>query len=106
MKTHSAKPGDGGRRFVGAGIKFCTALFLTFPLANSADACTACMGDANSNLGDAANGAIFLMLGLLAIVFGLLGAFGFYLYRRSLAPLPPHVELSEGLNAQAEPGTF
>lgn len=84
----------------------CAALFLSFALAGPADACTACMGDSNSNLADAANGAIFLMLGVLAAVFGLLGAFGFYLYRRGLAPLPPHVEFSDGLNPQGEPGTL
>ena len=74
---------------------FGAALFISFALASSAGACTACMGDGSSNVGEAANGAIFLMLGLLGIVFGLLGAFAIYLYRRGLAPLPPHVELSE-----------
>ena len=109
MKTNPANPDEtkfrGGRRSVGAGElrkpTFCAALFLSFALASSAEACTACMGDANSNFGEAANGAIFLMLGLLAVVFSLLGAFAFYLYRRALAPLPPHVEFT--LDAQAEP---
>jgi hypothetical protein len=80
---------------LGLRKSFCAALFISFALASSADACTACMGDGGSNVGEAANGAIFLMLGVLAVVFGLLGAFGIYLYRRALAPLPPHVELSE-----------
>ena len=110
MKTNPANE-SGGRsrgRGIGAGklrkSTFCAALFVSFALASSAEACTACMGDANSNFGEAANGAIFLMLGLLAVVFSLLGAFGFYLYRRALAPLPPHVEFTDGLDPQAEPG--
>lgn len=109
MKKTLTKTGEtqlgGGRRFVGASElqAFCAALLASVVLASSAEACTACMGDSNSNFAEAANGAIFLMLGVLAGVFGLLGAFGFYLYRRGLAPLPPHVEFSEGLGTQAEP---
>jgi hypothetical protein len=62
-------------------------------LPQEALACSACMGDPNSNIAKGANAAIFLMLGLLLIVFGLLGAFALYLYKRSSAPLPPHAEL-------------
>jgi hypothetical protein len=70
----------------------------------SVRACAACMGDPNSDVAGAANGAIFLMLGCIGGVLGLLSAFGLYLYRRSLAPLPPHVELAENLGAPSEGG--
>jgi hypothetical protein len=67
-----------------------------------ANACSACMGDPNSNVAKGANGAIFLMLGLLACVFLLLGAFAFQLYRCSRRPIPPHAELGD---ADAQPST-
>jgi hypothetical protein len=68
-------------------------------------ACTVCMGDPNSNLARGANAAIFLMLGVLAGIFSLLGAFGVYLYRKAKAPTPPHAELGEAISAPpaAEP---
>lgn len=67
-----------------------------------ANACSACMGDPNSNIAKGANGAIFLMLGLLMCVFSMLGAFAYQLYRYSKRPLPPHVELG---NSDAQPST-
>jgi hypothetical protein len=60
----------------------------------SADACAACMGDPNSDIAGAANAAVFSMLGLISGVLGLISAFGYSLYRRSLAPVPPHAELT------------
>lgn len=70
-------------------------LVLAFVLAPQlASACTVCMGDPNSSTAQAANAAIFLMLGVLAIVFSMLGAFAYALYRRAQQPLPPHAELS------------
>jgi hypothetical protein len=65
-----------------------------------AHACAACMGDPNSNIAKGANAAIFVMLGLLAGVFALVGAFIYNLYRRSKMPLPPHAELGETLNVK------
>lgn len=67
-----------------------------------ANACSVCMGDPNSNIAKGANGAIFLMLGVLAMVFLLLGSFAYQLYRTSKRPLPPHVELGD---ADAQPST-
>ena len=67
-----------------------------------ANACTACMGDPNTNIAKGANAAIFLMLGLLGGMFALLGAFAFALYRRSRAPVPPHAEIGDGIDPQAE----
>jgi hypothetical protein len=80
-------------------------LALVFAAPQAAQACTACMGDPNTNIAKGANAAIFLMLGVLAGMFGLLIAFGVYLYRRSLAPAPPHAELGNGLEPQIEGGT-
>ncbi len=68
-------------------------LILTLAFAPQlASACSVCMGDPNSNIARGANAAIFLMLGVLAAIFGLLGAFAFTLYRRAKLPLPPHAE--------------
>ena len=57
-------------------------------LPQSAHACAACMGDPNSNIAGAANGAIFMMLGCIGGVLALLSVFGFTLYRRAQAPVP------------------
>ena len=73
-------------------------------LPQSASACAACMGDPNSNIAGAANGAIFMMLGCIGGVLALLSVFGFTLYRRAQAPVPPHVELAENIGAQPEGG--
>lgn len=69
-----------------------------------ASACSVCMGDPNSNIARGANAAIFLMLGLLGGVFSLLGGFGFYLYKQSKMPTPPHVELGDDINPQPTGG--
>ena len=68
------------------------ALFLVF--SSNASACSACMGDPNSNIGSAVNGAIFLMLGFIGGMLALLGAFAFYLMKRASSPLPPHAEFA------------
>lgn len=66
-------------------------LVIAFSPAN-VQACSACMGDANSNIAGAVNGAIFLMLGFIGGMLALLGGFAFYLMRRASRPLPPHAE--------------
>jgi hypothetical protein len=81
-------------------LRFLVLLSLAAP--QVASACTACMGDPNSNLAKGANAAIFLMLGVLAMMFLLLGTFAYQLYRHSKRPLPPHVELGD---ADAQPST-
>jgi hypothetical protein len=52
------------------------------------------MGDPNSNIAGAVNGAIFLMLGFIGGMLALLGAFAFYLVKRANGPLPPHAEFA------------
>ena len=60
-------------------------------LPTAASACTACMGDPNSKTAGAINAAIFLMLGVLALMLGSLVAFAWYLSRRASAggTVPP-----------------
>lgn len=60
----------------------------------TAAACTTCMGDVNSKSAGAMNAAIFLMLGCIGGVLGLLVVFGLTLMKRANAPLPPHAEFS------------
>ncbi|MEQ1860595.1 MAG: hypothetical protein ABMA13_11725 [Chthoniobacteraceae bacterium] len=60
-----------------------------------ASACSVCMGDPNSNVAKGANAAIFLMLGVLATMFSLLGAFALGIYRRSKLPPPAHTEFQQ-----------
>ncbi len=71
------------------------AAFVVFPAA--ADACSACMGDVNSRTAPATNDAIFLMLGVIALMFSSLAAFAFYLFKRSRDPLSAHVEAAESV---------
>ncbi len=58
----------------------------------TAAACATCMGDTNSKSAGAMNAAIFLMLGCIGGVLGLLTAFGLTLMKRASAPLPAHSE--------------
>ena len=66
----------------------------------AARACTVCMGDSNSNFASAANGAIFLMFGAIGSMLAALSGFGFYLYKRASAPIPPHIQLVEELRRE------
>jgi hypothetical protein len=66
---------------------------LATALIQDASACTACMGDSTGPIGEAANGAIFVMLGVLALVLGLISLAGYSLVKRANLPMPPHVEL-------------
>lgn len=50
--------------------------------AGEAQACPMCMGGADSNNGPALNGAIFLMLGCLGLMFSGIGAVAYGIWRR------------------------
>ena len=67
-------------------------------LPSAAHACTVCMGDSNSNFASAANAAIFLMFGAIGSMLAALSGFGFYLYKRASAPIPPHIQLVEEMS--------
>ncbi|NBV33061.1 MAG: hypothetical protein EBR81_04505 [Proteobacteria bacterium] len=60
-------------------------------------ACTVCMG-ANGPLGEAANGAIFVMLGVLFLVLGLISLVGYSLVKKGQAPLPAHAEFGSEIS--------
>ena len=65
-------------------------------------ACTVCMGANGSAIGEAANGAIFVMLGVLALVLGLIVVAGYSVVRRGRLPVPPHAELLRSMtNSEA-----
>lgn len=68
--------------------------FALTQLPTTAVACTVCMGDPNSKTAGAINGAIFLLLGFIFTVLGLLVVFGLTLMKRAAAPLPAHAEFS------------
>ena len=76
------------------GVSIVVAMGAAVP---NAQACTVCMG-ANGALGEAANGAIFVMLGVLFTVLGLISMVGFSLVRRGQAPLPAHAEFSSAIS--------
>jgi hypothetical protein len=66
-------------------------------LAQVANACTVCMGG-DSTVGEAANGAIFVMLGVLCAVLGFISVVGYMIVRKGQMPLPPHAELVRSLS--------
>ena len=76
---------------------FCLLTLLHFYPAH-VHGCTACMGASNSPLGEAANGAIFVMLGVLGLVLGLISLVGYSLVRRARLPIPPHQELVRSIS--------
>jgi len=59
----------------------------------AARACDACMGGKDPNIRPAVNGAIFFMLGLVAMMAGLVGLFMRYLVKRGRMPVAAHDEL-------------
>lgn len=67
-----------------------------------ANACTACMGDANSKVGPAMNAAIFVMLGCIGFMLSSLAGFGIYLMKRASAPIPPHADIAQMPNIPEE----
>ena len=60
-----------------------------------------CMGGADSHNGQALNGAIFFMLGMLGVVFAGVGGVVYSMVRRARNPLPPHVQLVASLPEDA-----
>lgn len=79
-----------------AALFFFSLFFGLLP--NAASACTVCMG-ANGTIGEAANGAIFVMLGVLGSVLSLIVMAGYSVVKRSQMPLPPHAELARAMSA-------
>jgi hypothetical protein len=71
------------------------ALFVSATV--SSEACSVCMGGGGLTA-EAANGAIFVMLGVLAGVLGLIVLAGYSLVKRGQMPVPPHAELVRSLS--------
>jgi hypothetical protein len=59
----------------------------------AAHACDQCMGGKDPNIRPAVNGAIFFMLGMVALMATGVGFFMRYLAKRANSPLAPHIEL-------------
>ncbi len=86
-----------------AGLRIASLGVVLAPVA--ARACSVCMGDSNSNMAGAANGAIFLMFGAIGSMLAALSGFGFYLYKRANAPIPPHIQLVEEMSGEDDDQT-
>ena len=67
-----------------------------------ASACAVCMGDPNSYLVGASYGVLWTLLGLVGFIFISTGATAFYLWRRSKAKIPPHIELVEKMKDEPD----
>lgn len=65
-------------------------------------ACSTCGVDPDSQIGNAANGTLWLLLGLVAFMFLATGFTAFYIWRRASLPIPPHIQLVENLTSQPE----
>ncbi len=62
----------------------------SFALATCASACSkTCMGDPSSKTAGAANGAIFMMLGFVALMLGFIGAFIYHPFKTRQRAGPP-----------------
>lgn len=80
-------------------ILFALAGLLGF--CDTASACTSCFnGGAEVPITDALNGAIFMMLGMLALVLGSFVAFFVYLAKKAKMPLPEHALLARCLSQE------
>ena len=77
------------RRVATMGMTFA---LLAAPAA--ARACDACMGAKDPTIRPAVNGAIFFMLGTVAMMATGVGFFMRYLAKRAKMPLPPHAEFT------------
>jgi hypothetical protein len=66
-------------------------------------ACDQCMGGKDPTIRPAVNGAIFFMLGLVAMMATGVGFFMRYLTKRANAPLAPHVQLVQMMTMPERP---
>ncbi|MEI6712352.1 MAG: hypothetical protein WCO60_01270 [Verrucomicrobiota bacterium] len=79
--------------------KLALFVIVAFVVTNAqSHACTVCMGGKSGPLADATNGAIFLMLGLLATVLALISLVGYTLVRRGKQAVAGHVQLIESVS--------
>jgi len=78
--------------FLQAASLFTAAAIVQYPA--TVQACAVCMG-ADSHTGEALNGAIFLMLGFLGLIFSGIAAVVVSFIRRARTPLPPHTQFTQ-----------
>lgn len=74
----------------------------SFAMQQDAAACAVCMGDPNSALATASDATLWTLLALVGFIFLSTGATAFYLWRRSKAQIPPHIELVEKFNEESD----
>ena len=72
-------------------------------MSDAARACDQCMGGRDSNIRPAVNGAIYFMLGMVALMLTGIGFFMRYLARRANTPLAPHIQLVEMMTMPERP---
>jgi len=77
------------------------AALLALPCA--ASACDQCMGGKDANIRPAVNGAIFFMLGMVALMITGIGFFIRYLAKRAKMPMAPHLELVQMMTMPERP---
>ncbi len=88
------------RRTFSTGVIPLAFFVVVLALTPAVQACSVCMGDPAAPTAKAMNAAIFIMLGCIGGVLGLLSVFAIYLYRRSLNPVPPHAEFTDDMQPQ------
>jgi hypothetical protein len=69
----------------------------------AARACDVCMGGKDPTIRPAVNGAIFFMLGMVAMMATGVGFFMRYLAKRAHLPLAPHEELVQMMTMPERP---
>lgn len=84
-------------RFVMAKSALVVALALSLTTIQ-VQACTVCMGAKSGPLAEATNGAIFLMLGLLATVLTMISLVGYTLVRRGRETVAGHAQMMESVS--------
>ena len=76
---------------------------LPYAMPAAARACDQCMGGKDPNIRPAVNGAIFFMLGMVALMATGVGLFMRYLAKRANSPMPPHIELVQMMTMPESP---
>lgn len=67
-----------------------------------ASACAVCMGDPNSYVADATNSTIWMLLGLVALMFVATGLTAWFIWHHARTPVPPHLQFVESLTNEPE----
>ncbi len=71
-------------------------------LGSAASACSTCGVDPDSQVANAAGGTLWMLLGLVAFMFLATGFTALFIWRRTVAPIPPDVQFVENLTSEPE----